>query len=247
MKLGLLITDNDENYGGEVAIRDSIEKRLRDISHGERELDIITYFVVNGKFPPTTDKFDGFIITGSHYSVNDKLSWMLQLEKFIQEIYHDSAAGPKLFGICFGHQLIAKALGGRVGRNPTDKLIWCSGSVEVTKDLASKDYYKRVFGEQNLIYIMQSHYEQVLEKPECAKNAGSAPGECEHEILMYGENILTMQGHPEVTAKRMCEVTLPILIQKNKITKDEERIAMASFEKENGDQLISLVFNFFEA
>ena len=251
MRIGLLVTDNDENYGGEESIRDSIVERLKQ-TYGTVGLEIVTYFVVNGVFPANTNNFDGFIISGSHFNVGDGLDWMYCLEEFVKEIYRDPN-GPKLIGICFGHQLIAKALGGKVGLNPNGNFIWCSGQVEVSAELYLKDYYKKVFGDVKALHIMQSHYEQVLTIPKCARTVGTAPGECEHEILLYRcrtgtrDKILTMQGHPEVTRDKMEKVSLPILKKANKITKEEEDLAIKSFEKEDSDKLMDLLFNFLKA
>ena len=67
----------------------------------------------------------GFIITGSSSSVTERAPWMLRSEDLIRRIV---AAGTPLFGICFGHQMVAQALGGRVAKNPRGREI---GTVEV--------------------------------------------------------------------------------------------------------------------
>ena len=60
------------------------------------------------------DSVDGFIITGSKSSVYDDKSWIRELEGLIQTLH---AKRKKMVGICFGHQIIAKALGGLVSKS----------------------------------------------------------------------------------------------------------------------------------
>lgn len=60
------------------------------------------------------DSVDGFIITGSKSSVYDDKSWIRDLEGLIQTLH---AKRKKMVGICFGHQIIAKALGGLVSKS----------------------------------------------------------------------------------------------------------------------------------
>src|SRR5579863_842076 len=70
---------------------------------------------------------DAFVITGSSSSVTERARWMLRLEEFVRAV----AAGPTpLLGICFGHQIIAQALGGEVRKNPRGREI---GTVRVTR------------------------------------------------------------------------------------------------------------------
>ena len=69
----------------------------------------------------------GIIITGSVSSVTERAPWMVRAESYVREVV--SAERP-LLGICFGHQLMAQALGGEVGKNPRGREI---GTVEVTR------------------------------------------------------------------------------------------------------------------
>jgi GMP synthase (glutamine-hydrolysing) len=63
---------------------------------------------------------DAFIITGSAASVTERAPWMLRAEEYIRAIV---AARVPLLGICFGHQLVAQALGGLVAKNPRGREI----------------------------------------------------------------------------------------------------------------------------
>jgi GMP synthase (glutamine-hydrolysing) len=70
---------------------------------------------------------DAFFMTGSSSSVTERLPWMLRAEELLRRIV---AARVPLFGVCFGHQMIAKALGGEVQKNPFGREI---GTVRLTR------------------------------------------------------------------------------------------------------------------
>jgi GMP synthase (glutamine-hydrolysing) len=70
---------------------------------------------------------DGFVITGSSSSVTERAPWMLRAEELVRGI-HDARV--PLFGLCFGHQMVAQALGGEVQRNPRGREI---GTVRVER------------------------------------------------------------------------------------------------------------------
>ncbi|NBT31548.1 MAG: type 1 glutamine amidotransferase, partial [Rhodobacteraceae bacterium] len=71
--------------------------------------------VVAGDLPDGPDAFDGYIVTGSPASVNDPHPWVACLLEFIRRTASDQIP---IYGTCFGHQAIAKALGGTVEKNP---------------------------------------------------------------------------------------------------------------------------------
>ena len=76
-------------------------------------IDIANYNVIEDEYPRHLDECDGYIITGSRQSVYDDEPWIHRFREFLTELH---AAKKKLVGICFGHQLIAEALGGKTAR-----------------------------------------------------------------------------------------------------------------------------------
>ncbi len=72
-----------------------------------------TWRVVEGEFPADVHAADGWLITGSRHGVYEDHPWIAPLEQFIRDAY---AAHVPLVGICFGHQIVAQAMGGRVER-----------------------------------------------------------------------------------------------------------------------------------
>ena len=79
-----------------------------------------------GQMPDRPDRFGGLVITGSAAGVNDGLSWVDGLVAFVREAV---AQDVPVLGVCFGHQLIGEALGGRVEKNPEGRE---SGTISVT-------------------------------------------------------------------------------------------------------------------
>src|SRR5262249_13995056 len=75
----------------------------------DEPIEFRDYDVQRGEYPATLDECDAYLITGSRESVYDDLPWLPRLEEFVRML--DADRHP-LVGICFGHQLVAQALGG---------------------------------------------------------------------------------------------------------------------------------------
>ncbi|NEJ69555.1 type 1 glutamine amidotransferase [Rhizobium phaseoli] len=179
MRLGILQTGHApdellENFGD----YDLLFRRLL----GESTFDYVTYPVVDDIFPDSVESADGWLITGSRYSVNDPDPWIGKLIALIRQI---KASGRPMVGICFGHQAIAKALGGAVGENPAG---WIAGASEYRTPEGAPDRT-----------LLAWHKEQILTLPGEAEIV-SGSSACPHAVLRYGDVALTYQAHPEFTA-----------------------------------------------
>ena len=108
------------------------------------------------------DSVDGFIITGSKSSAYDDKQWIRDLEALIQKLH---AKRKKMVGICFGHQIIAKALGGEVSKSDKG---WGVGIH--TYDLDNAPFAGADDGQLKLVV---SHQDQVHELPPGARNVVS--------------------------------------------------------------------------
>ena len=131
---------------------------------------------------------DAWIITGSPRSVYDELDWMLDIEEKIRNAQHQNKA---VFGICFGHQIIAKSFGGRVALNSNG---WELGAYPI--ELTERGLKSRLFsGFNNHAIVYQSHGDCVTVLPENAvelalNNKGN------QAFKIYG-NMYGVQFHPE--------------------------------------------------
>jgi GMP synthase-like glutamine amidotransferase len=140
-----------------------------------------TYAVVDGVVPRSVVDADGWLITGAKYAVYERHDWMDNLERLIREIYD---ARIPMIGICFGHEIIAQALGGRVEKSHRG---WTVGPVCYERNDLKKTQT-----------ILAWHQDQVTVKPALAELVGSST-DCENAILRYGSTVMTYQGHPEIT------------------------------------------------
>lgn len=145
------------------------------LSDSGYEFDV--WNVVDGKFPNTPNCSDGWLITGSKFSVYDDFDWIKKLEEFSRFCLDESIP---MVGVCFGHQLLAKALGGEVKQASQG---WGVGVHRYESELGK-------------LCLPAWHQDQVLKPPECAQIIGSSSF-CPIAILKYGDRALSFQPHPE--------------------------------------------------
>ena len=216
-RFGVLVCEDSEKWGG----TDYIGKRFKSLLAREGEHQWVWFNVCAGDLPRENDldKFQGFVISGSHYSANDDKEWIKQTEKLIETLSRKPTS-PRLVGVCFGHQLIAKALGGVVGRNPSGKFVLQTEKVKATKDniIVSKLF------ENGSLTVLESHSECVTKLPPNAESIATS-NSCEHEIILFTENILGVQCHSECTGEEFEEKILPSLVS-NKLLTEEEGVTV---------------------
>lgn len=138
------------------------------------------YNVEAGDIPDDPQACNGWLITGSRHGAYEDHPWIAPLEAFIRAV---TEAGKPLVGICFGHQIIAQALGGKVVKFPGG---WSVGP----------QTYGWGEGE---VTLHAWHQDQVVSLPEGAEVLASS-GFCENAALIYGDRAFTVQAHPEFTS-----------------------------------------------
>ena len=189
MKIGLLETGIlNEKLAGRFPPYPVMFATLLDLAG--RELEYETYSVIRGEMPESSDECDGWLITGSRHGAYERLDWMLSLESFIRDIHRDSVP---LVGICFGHQIVAQALGGEVVKSDRG---WGIGLQYYQIDEAQA--WMETPPEQVGIYGF--HQDQVVTLPQAASVFSSSEF-CPYAGLYYGESIITIQAHPEFEAE----------------------------------------------
>lgn len=176
MKIGILQTGTSPD--GMVAEFGSYGDLFKRLLAG-RGFDFDVYDVEHMDFPPGPEAADGWLITGSRHGAYEDHPFIKPLEALIRCI---RASGRPLVGICFGHQIVAQALGGKV--EPFEGG-WSVGPVEYDFD-----------GEP--IRLNAWHRDQVTRPPPDATVIARTPF-CRYAGLRYGDTILTVQPHPEMT------------------------------------------------
>lgn len=137
-----------------------------------------TWNVVDMDFPTGPDAAEGWIVTGSKHGAYEDHAFIPPLEGLIRAI-HDSDR--RMIGICFGHQIIAKALGGHVEKVAKG---WGLGHQSYTD------------ARGGTIRVNAWHQDQVVKKPAGAK-VWASNDFCENAGLLYGQRAWTLQPHPE--------------------------------------------------
>ncbi len=178
MHLAVLMTNTDESDFAQAHPKDG-EKFTALIHTVRPDWQVTVFSVKDGVFPDDGARFDGWIIGGSPASVHDTDPWVGQLFALIRRLV---AEGQPILGACFGHQAIAMALGGVVGRNPGG---WVFGLTETTMEGAPMSLYA-------------AHVEQVTTLPPGAVGLGGNT-DCAFGAYAIGNRVLSTQYHPEMT------------------------------------------------
>lgn len=143
----------------------------------DRGLTFRRFKVMAMDFPAGVHDCDGWLITGSRFGAYEDHPFIAPLEDFIRKAY---AAQVPVVGICFGHQIIAQAMGGKVEKYAGG---WSVGPTDYDFD-----------GEK--ITLNAWHQDQVTVKPQAATRIATNAF-CENAALLYDDRMFTVQAHPE--------------------------------------------------
>ena len=162
------------------------------------------FFIIDvsqGEPLPDYNDISGIVITSSHDMVTDHHDWNERTAHWLPEAVEKKIP---LLGICYGHQLLAYALGGEVANNPNG-LEFGTVDVKLT-DAAKQD---RLFSLlPNSIYFQATHTQSVIKLPDNAKLLASTSLDPNHAFII-GDCAWGIQSHPEFDAdivKRYIEI-----------------------------------------
>ena len=197
-------------------------------------LEFVVYDVEQGEFPDDIDEVDAYLITGSKSSVYDDKPWIAALMDFVREL---DRRHKKIVGICFGHQLVAQALGGKTEKSSKG---W-GVSLHTHSFNSAPDWHHQ---EEMDFDVLVSHQDQVVENAVGAKVLASSEF-CENAVCQVGDHILTFQGHPEFVPAYSREI---MEFRREMIGEDVYRKGIASLaEQPEGMRVARWILNFLKA
>jgi GMP synthase-like glutamine amidotransferase len=175
---------------------DHVDARFRDVTDDYAQLfevllpeaELVPYDVVNGVTPDGPEACDGWLATGSRHSVYEDLGWIDETAAFVRAVRN---AGVPFVGVCFGHQLLAHALGGTVRKHEGG---WGAGIRRI--DIVRTEAWMEPAADACHLHFM--HQDQVTEAPPDAVVLGCAD-HCEVAMFRVGDTMLGVQAHPEFT------------------------------------------------
>jgi GMP synthase-like glutamine amidotransferase len=165
-------------------------------------IDLRIYEVTRGEFPRSTDECEAWVTSGSRRSCYEDEAWIHQLHDFARDLARQRR--PHV-GICFGHQLIARALGGVVEPAGSG---WGIGA----KTFTVTDPTPWMRPPPESFTILMSHRDQVTRLPEGATVVAGADY-CPVGAYRIEDHVFCVQGHPEFVPE-LCR----LLIEKRRET-----------------------------
>lgn len=172
---------------------------------------------------PTPDELnliDGVIVPGAKYSANDELPWLKGVEDLLLYIVKNKR--PQLFCNCFGHQVLAKALGGTVTKNIDNKFVFRSEEIHfITNNIKKLPYAKDLIGMKETLLLLESHGDCVHILPPNVTKIAQSKGS-ENEAFVIGDHVLSVQSHPEFNGAMITKRIFQTLCEKGIFNDEKE-------------------------
>lgn len=170
--------------------RGSFYDMIRSCLGDSLAMDLADWDCMTREDLPEPDQVAGVIVTGSAARVATRDPWMLRVEQKLEEYRKSSTP---VLGICFGHQLLGNALGGRSGTNPRGREIGTT-DFKLTED---DELFAPLLAEGYDPHVVVTHLDSVLELPDGARPIGTTELE-PHAAIRFAPHIWGVQFHPEM-------------------------------------------------
>ncbi|MEM7142151.1 MAG: hypothetical protein AAF548_14095 [Actinomycetota bacterium] len=185
-RIGIVLCDHFDDDVEQAAGAALPDLHIALLRGADPDLDFTVFDAVAGELPGRDDRCDGYLVTGSRADAFADDLWILDLLAWIEEA-HSRAA--RIIGVCFGHQAVARSLGGRVERAPG----WKVGPHRL--DLDATPWFP-----STSVHINAMHRDVVTSLPDDATPLGTGSTAA---IAAYriGDTIIAVQDHPEYAAE----------------------------------------------
>ncbi|CAO2654720.1 Nn.00g114530.m01.CDS01 [Neocucurbitaria sp. VM-36] len=152
----------------------------------KHDLELSAFDVVTEQEYPDLDNVDAVLISGSKHNSFDNDPWILKLVDFTEKALKQDRV--RIIGVCFGHQILGRALGVKVGRSDDG---WEIAVLPVELTAKGKEIFQ-----QDSLAIHQMHKDIVFEYPEGVEKLGGSP-RCLVQGMYKQGRFISVQGHPE--------------------------------------------------
>ena len=196
------------------------------LSDCDSQLSFQFFAVLDGEIPVDPKTCDAWLITGSKCGVYEDHPWIEPVSELIRRAY---SADIPMIGICFGHQLIAQALGGKVVKSAKG---WSLGVTQY--QLQTKTPW--MTDDSDSFTIQAYHQDQVIELPENTEVVAGSDF-CPYAALNFDDRAISFQGHPEFAAA----YTKAILTNRRELKLLPEELSTQAIENVDQPIMQSLV------
>ena len=203
---GVLVCNDNKKIGGVIGMG----KRYIDVfgnkSNPEQE-EWLIFSTVYGELPSEKDldTFTGFFISGSPLLPNEDLNWINDLKTFMRRAFqYPAPAKHRIVGVCFGHQVIASALGGKVTPFPSKKFVLQSEKIKANEHFCfqGQKAFSELFESYDSLRLLESRRDSVETLPVEAPRLRSS-AICEQEMVQFTKIYLDFK----VIQKLMCKIS----------------------------------------
>ncbi len=238
-KVHITVLETDTPVPGEAKedsyakVFEELFKRVGSQMSPKIKVDIASHYVVDGDLPSSDilDHTDALIISGSKFEPDSHDPWVENLVSFLKGVYNRYPR-IKLSGVCFGHQILARALGGTLESGQDWELALTE--IKLTPD------GKKLFaleGERDVIKLHQMHSDKVLTVPEGARVWGTSE-HSEIQGMYIPGRLFTTQGHVGFD-RNMVEKNLDARVAKELLSEEEAGDARARAHLEHDGELVA--------